>query len=214
MVGVMGVVALLLAGAALVGWQFWQDAGREEPVNNQAPGASTPAAGESPTPSGPPTEEPSQPIEIASATAFDPVGDGGENDEEAVLAIDGDSSTAWQTLTYASRELGDLKPGVGLRLRLDEEQPVGGIELELVGRGTDLQVWAKDSRGLADGAGAGSSVIKPLIGYTKVGETTGAGDELTLIFDFRTDDVIVWLTALPAGTDGYQGGIAEVRLIS
>lgn len=214
MVGVMGVLALLLAGVALVGWQFWQDAGREEPAGSQSPGASTPTSGESPSPSGPPTDVPSEPIAIASATAFDPAGDGGENDEETALAIDGDSSTAWETLTYASRELGDLKPGVGLRLRLDEVQHVGGIELELEGRGTDLQVWAKDSRGLAGGSGADSSADKPLAGYTKVGETTGAGDELTLIFDIRTDDVIVWLTALPAGTDGYQGGLAEVRLIS
>ena len=215
-VGVMAVLALLLAGVALVGWQFWQDAGREEPGNSQSPGASAPTGGESPTPSGPPTDAPSEPLEIASATAFDPLGDGVENDEEAALAIDGDSATAWQTLTYASRELGDLKPGVGLRLRLDEIQQVGGIELELEGRGTDLQVWAKEGRSPSDESGA-QPANKPLAGYTKIGETTGAGDELTLsfeVFDIRTDEVIVWLTALPAGTDGYQGGIAEVRLIS
>jgi len=213
MVGVMAVLALLLAGVALVGWQFWQDAGREEPAGSSTPGADASGSEPSPSPTGPPTDVPSEPIAIAAATAFDPAGDGGENDEEAALAIDGDSSTAWQTLTYASRELGDLKPGVGLRLRLDQVQQVGGIELELEGRGTDLQVWAKDGPSAA-GESGGQTANKPLAGYTKVGETTGAGDQLTLIFDIRTDDVIVWLTALPAGTDGYQGGIAEVRLIS
>ena len=214
LVGVMGVVALLLAGLALVGWQFWQDRNRDSANNGQASGTRSPEDGGSPTESSPPAVAPREPVEIASATAFDPAGDGGENDEDAELAIDGDSSTSWQTLTYASRELGDLKPGVGLRLRLDDVQDIGGIELELVGRGTDLQVWAKDRLGTAGDGDGQPSANKPLAGYTKVGETTGAGDELPLVFDVRTDDVIVWFTALPVGIDGYQGGIAEVGLIS
>lgn len=198
------VVALFVLAAVLVGWQIWQDS-----VRPQGSSTAVTTSG-SPTPSPTPTTTPDVELPLQGATAFDPAGDGEENDAEASAAIDGDPDTAWRTLTYTSRDLGQLKPGVGLQIELAGEQAVGGIELTLVGRGTDLEVWA-------DGAGRATPTAEdPLAGYEKLARVRGAGDELTLRFApaVQTSTVVVWLTAVPSEDTGYRGGVAEVRLVS
>ena len=55
---------------------------------------------------------------IASVTAFDPDGDGEENDDQAAAAVDGDPSTGWSTVCYSSEYLGG-KGGVGLVATFD-----------------------------------------------------------------------------------------------
>jgi serine/threonine-protein kinase len=50
---------------------------------------------------------------IAGVTVFDPDGDNHENDPLAPLAIDGNSTTAWNTVCYGDKYLGG-KGGVGL----------------------------------------------------------------------------------------------------
>ena len=58
------------------------------------------------------------PVEIASVAAYDPDGDGEENDELASAALaDGDPATNWRTVCYARSLMGD-KQGVGLALTL------------------------------------------------------------------------------------------------
>jgi hypothetical protein len=179
-------------GVALLGWTVVTDR-RGEPVTP----ASTPSA--LPTGSLRATPDTPRALRIASAVAFDPLGDGEENDTTAPLAIDGDLATAWTTLTYASRPLGGLKEGVGLQLRLDRTSEVAGVDLQLVGKGSDLRVYTA--------AGAPRS----LKDYRLAAEVLGAGDRLTLRFDppKTADTVLIWLTGLPATADGYQGGIAE-----
>jgi hypothetical protein len=51
-------------------------------------------------------------IHVAGVGAYDPKGDGQENDSEAPLATDGDATTFWHTEHYHSW----YKPGVGLVL--------------------------------------------------------------------------------------------------
>jgi len=58
-------------------------------------------------------------LTFAEARAFDPFGDGGENDDDAGNAIDGDPDTSWRTEGYDSPDITALKPGVGLVLRAD-----------------------------------------------------------------------------------------------
>jgi hypothetical protein len=204
--GIALIAMLFLAGLVLVGWQFWLDRDRA-PAGTAA--TSSPSATPSPSE---PTEPAETPLPVTRAVAFDPAGDGEENDEDAKLAIDGDPATAWRTLTYATRELGDLKPGVGLELRLSGSQPVAGIDLELVGRGTDVQIWAKRPEG-SDTGKAGNG---PLAGYQKLASVRGAGDQATWRFAPAVDtrSVVIWLTALPTSEPGYRGGIAEVLLLS
>jgi hypothetical protein len=154
---------------------------------------------------------------VKSAVAFDPAGDGTENNADAELAIDGDPTTAWTTVTYASRNLGGLKEGVGLQLDLGKEQSLGGIELRLLGRGSDVQVWA--ARTATDPRGTPPETpdpADPLAGYRKLGAFRGASDLVTLRFSpsVTTDQVVIWLKALPPSEGGFRGGVVEATLSS
>ena len=202
----VAVVMLFVLAAALVGWQVWQNSTRPDASENSLNGQNS----SPPNASASPSITPEVPLTLVSATAFDPAGNGEENDSDADLAIDGNPDTSWQTLTYTTRALGDIKPGVGLEIQLDGEQAVGGIELNLVGQGTDLQIWAKEP------GPASPTDSDPLNGYRKLASVPGAGDQLTYRFApaVQTRSVLIWLTGLPAEADGYRGGVAEVRLVS
>ena len=202
------VLALFSTGAVLIAWQVWQNSDRPEPPPTQT----TTGASSTPTPS---TTTTDGPLTIRRAQAFDPSGDAIENDADAGLAIDGDVTTAWTTVTYATRTLGGLKPGVGLQLQLPEQASVGGIELRLVGRGSDLQIWA--ARPATDPRGGPPDTPDPddpLAGYRRLASVRGASDLVTLRFSppINTDEVVIWFKALPAAGDGYQGGVVEATL--
>jgi hypothetical protein len=69
------------------------------------------------------------PLSLAGATAFDPHGDGAENDRLARNVLDGDPGTSWRTEGYNDRDITRLKPGVGLVLTLDSPATVNALEL-------------------------------------------------------------------------------------
>jgi tRNA A-37 threonylcarbamoyl transferase component Bud32 len=69
------------------------------------------------------------PLVIAEASAFDPGGDGAENDELAAHVLDGDPSTSWRTEGYNDRDITRLKPGVGLVLTLESPATLDGVEV-------------------------------------------------------------------------------------
>jgi serine/threonine protein kinase len=114
------VVAVLLTAAVVVGIVLWSslefgagDPATDAPADvaaapaNAAPAddvaAGVPAAGTA----------------IATITAYDPDGDGVENDADAVLAgADGNAATSWGTVCYSSKYLGG-KGGVGLVVSFD-----------------------------------------------------------------------------------------------
>ena len=101
----MVLVVGLLVVALVVALLLWITIGRGEG------GASTettvPAVG-----------VPSAPVSIVDINAFDPEGDGEENDEQAAAAqADGDPETNWRTVCYALPLMGD-KAGVGLVVSL------------------------------------------------------------------------------------------------
>jgi hypothetical protein len=206
--GLLLVLALFSTGAVLVAWQIWQSSDRVEP--SETAGVPAPVASPSPT-----ETVAEGPLRVRRAAVFDPAGDGTENDSDTGLAIDGDPTTAWTTVTYASRNLGGLKDGVGLQLDLGGQQSVGGIELQLVGRGSDVQVWA--ARSATDPRGGPPETpdpADPLAGYKRLAGVRGASDLITWRFApaVSTDRVVIWLKALPPSTDGYQGGVAEATL--
>jgi eukaryotic-like serine/threonine-protein kinase len=110
------VVALLLVAAVVVGMLLWTSMsfGGGDPVT------STTALPET-QPSEPATDDvvPIGPASIATVTAYDPAGDGTENDGDAVLSLaDGNPGTSWPTFCYSSRYMG-AKPGVGLVVTFD-----------------------------------------------------------------------------------------------
>jgi hypothetical protein len=78
----------------------------------------------------------------ATAAAFDPLGDGAENDNTAAAAIDGDRATGWDTESYPE-PLASTKAGVGLILTATG--PISAIEITGT-PGTQYTIaWANES---------------------------------------------------------------------
>jgi serine/threonine-protein kinase len=110
------VVALLLIAGLVVGVLLW---------SSMSFGGGDPVTSTTAMPAPPASEAPSDaaavvgPATIATVTAYDPSGDGTENDADAVLSLaDGNPATSWPTTCYSSRYMGG-KPGVGLVVTFD-----------------------------------------------------------------------------------------------
>jgi hypothetical protein len=131
---------------------------------------------------------------IAAVTAFDPEGTGGEHDEDAPLATDGNASTYWPTESYRS-SLSLQKSGVGLVLERGE----GDIATLTVT--TDTPGFTAEIRsGTAPDA---------------FGETVGASQVVQAETTFELDEtdapyLLVWITELESGS----AHINEVRAAS
>lgn len=191
----IGAVILVLVGVFTL-----LDLSGDDPASPQA----------DPTPTAPASSAaPSGPIAVSQVTDLDPGGDPPEeNPDLAPLAADGDRATTWRTLTYRGRpDLGGLKEGVGLILDLGEVQQVGRVRIDLVGEGTDLSLFA---------ARPGASTPSDVDGLDEVANATDAGERvvLDLARPARTRYLVLWLTSLPAVSDGFRAEVAEVGVFS
>ncbi|MGH3496405.1 MAG: protein kinase family protein [Nocardioidaceae bacterium] len=146
-------------------------------------------------------------LRIATASDFDPLGDGTENPEQAPLAVDGKLGTAWTTVHYDSPRLGNLKPGVGLLLDLGSDQDVTGIRLNFGTSPTALQIKVAPP----------GTTSPPTLGQMRnVATDSAAGPfaSLQLRQPQTTRYVLVWLTSLPSdGAGRYQGVLDEVGVV-
>jgi hypothetical protein len=142
-------------------------------------------------------------IPVAGATVFDPFGDGEpENDQDTPLTIDDDPATAWSTLTYrGSPAFGNLKPGVGLLLDLGDAQSVAAVTVTSTTPGATVEIRTADAP--AD----------DLDGFTAVADGT-VESETEFAFDepVTAQYVLVWITGLVDGPDGFKAEIAEVTV--
>ncbi|KQS66840.1 protein kinase family protein [Modestobacter sp. Leaf380] len=202
---VVGLPLLALAMVIGVGWWFGTNvisaaSSVEDPVGS-TPTFSAPA--ESPAPS----EEPpaAAPLQITAAEVFDPFGDGEpENDDDVPLSYDGDPATSWPTLNYrGSAEFGNLKPGVGVLYDLGSEQALSGVTIATDTPGAVVEVRTGDS---ADGDLESYPVAAG-------GELSGT-DELTFDEAVTTRYVLVWVTGLVSGDEGFSADIAEVTPVA
>ncbi len=197
---VVGLPLLALALVVGVGWWFGTNvisaaSSVDDPVGS-TPSVSAPATSDAPA------EEPAAtPLQITAAQVFDPFGDGEpENDDDVPLSYDGDPSTSWSTLNYrGSADFGNLKPGVGVLYDLGTEQALSGITLSTDTPGATVEVRTGDS---ADG---------DLDSYpvAAAAELTGT-DDLTFDAPVTTRYVLVWVTGLVPGDDGFSADVSEV----
>jgi hypothetical protein len=146
-------------------------------------------------------------LPVASATGFDPEGegdaDGAENDNRAGLAVDGDPGTVWHTNTYLDPfGPSGLKNGVGLLIELAEPADVTEIVVQPRGGATDLQLRVAEEKG------------RVLSDFTRVDADRNVDRRVTLRPQqpVTARFVLIWLTAVPAVDGGYRGEIAEVSL--
>jgi serine/threonine-protein kinase len=125
-----------------------------------------------------------KPVAIASAQAFDPGGDGHENDASAPLAIDGDPATAWRTEGYNDRDITKLKDGVGLIVRLDRSSSIDAVELDSPSNGWKVAIYVADGSPTSlDGWGAPAATPDPL----------GSGQNTIDLDGAKGDSVLIWI---------------------
>lgn len=174
---------------------------------NLGSGASPGAGGE---PSADSTE-----YTISGADDFDPSKDGGSDDEnpnQLGLAYDGQTDTAWQTLTYLNdSRLGRLKPGVGIVFDLGQPVDVGAVELTLQGSPTGVQIRTPTDDSTS------SAPMDSQASWTTVASNPAAGTSVTLPIktDVNTRYLLVYFTSLPnIGGNNYRGGLAEISVVS
>lgn len=193
------VFAVLVVGTALLAYLMGQGGAR-----------STGPAAPPRSPSTSVTPTSLRPIPIRGATSFDPYpGSGDENPNLVPLAIDGDPSTAWETLNYFNNPaLGGLKGGVGLVLDLGSVRDIGRVTVTLQGSPTSLQLRAAPP---SDQTAPMQSANQ----YRRLGTVRRAGTKAVFALKqpVATRYVLIWLTSLPPdGPNTYRGRVAEVKV--
>jgi hypothetical protein len=145
------------------------------------------------------------PVMGLTATDLDPQGeDGSENPEDAPLTVDGDPLTAWTTVSY-EQQFGPagLKTGVGLVVDLHEERQVTAVDLTFTGEPTGVELYLTDAP------------PTDVVGLEPAAADTAADASVSLELEQPTAGryLAVWLTRLPAASDGgFRGGVAEVQV--
>ncbi len=138
-------------------------------------------------------------LTIVGANAFDPApGDGDEHNEELANLTDGSVATTWRTQQYTNSRFGNLKPGVGLVIRLDEWRPVNRLSVVSPRRGWTAEVVAA-SVAATDRFGWGPAITRA----TATGATT--------VFELggqRASVLLLWITDLGSGQNSTE--IAEI----
>jgi eukaryotic-like serine/threonine-protein kinase len=151
-------------------------------------------------------------IAVASATDFDPDGDGEEHSEEIGFAIDGNpTGTAWTTETYETgpeviKEAVGGPSGVGLYLDAEREVAAGSLEVRSAEPGWDLTVY-----------GAAGSPPEDLDGWTEIGGQTDMETHQTVELDSggeRFRYYLLWITKLAETDDGFAVEISDARLFT
>ena len=154
-IGVLVAVGLAVGGVLWASIQFGSDESA----------SSTTVLPDEPLTSDEPTDEvPAGPAVIRTITAFDPDGDGTENDDLAVEALAGNPSTAWTTVCYSSQFMGG-KRGVGLVVSF-EEPATAALSVDILSAPYQVQFFTSakqqaprsiDGWGIALSAEAGQS---------------------------------------------------------
>jgi hypothetical protein len=135
---------------------------------------------------------PSVRVKLSGVGAYDPDGDGHENDELAPLAVDDNASTLWKTERYRSFR----KTGVGLVLDAGKPRPVNRVlvSTDSAGASAEIEVGSKPH-----GPFHRVTAVKPLNGTTR----------FKLAARTKGRYIVVWVTALP--TTAPEAHITEVR---
>jgi serine/threonine protein kinase len=152
------------------------------------------------------------PAQIATITAYDPDGDGVENDDDATLSgADDDASTFWRTVCYESQYMG-AKRGVGLVVSFDEPTQQE-LSVAILSAPYQVQFFATDT-----------DVVPPTLdGWgTPLGETTFAGNPSTVTSGVPAapaQHMLIMLNELGpddscTGSNPYRGRLGEIELTS
>ena len=139
-----------------------------------------------------------EPLAILKVEAYDPEGDGQENNNLTPKIYDGDKGTGWFSENYRTDTFGGLKKGLGVIVDLGPNKKPQSVELNIP-HPADIEVYVgPDNR---------------LEGATKIGEKADADGNVT--FDVPADVsgqyIVVWFTKLtPDENDKRRAWLDEV----
>jgi hypothetical protein len=134
----------------------------------------------------------------ATVSDFDPYGDGEEHSDEASLAADGNTSTAWTTENYTSSLELQGKAGVGLVFDLGDSVEVSSVKITGL-EDLELEVRASDQPGDDETS------------FEEIDSSDGTDAVETMEFEaVEARYWLVWITSLPGDTSG-TASIAEVE---
>ena len=132
-------------------------------------------------------------VRLTGTDAYDPEGDGHENDDLAPLAVDGDPATFWKTEHYTKRF---FKKGVGLVLDAGRSLGLSQVVVKTDERGSSAQIQLGNNPA---GPFHAVSANRPLTGTTTYTLNKGAAGRY----------IVIWITALPQ--DLGEAHVTEVR---
>jgi len=128
------VVALIVLATVLRG--VFSDVGG--PLDKDELGLNTPSTSTTSDPS-------AGNVKPVRATVFSPGGEA-DNPADAGKAIDGSTTSAWQTDTYSDAvPFPNFKNGVGLMLQLPQPTAIGSVSIDLNSTGTSIQIRSAQS---------------------------------------------------------------------
>ncbi len=142
-------------------------------------------------------------LEVTGAAAFDPAGDGSENNELASYIADDDPDTAWRTEGYDNRDITHLKPGVGIVVTLAESASLDRLELQSRTNDWRIVVYVA-STPASDLAGWG----EPVAATRGLRSGTNAVD----LHGARGAAVLIWIVDRGDGQGRAPAEIQEARL--
>ena len=146
-----------------------------------------------------PTTTASQPlaqaVKLSAVGAYDPEGDGHENDDLATLAVDADPATFWKTEHYTK---GFFKKGVGLVLDAGRPRTISKV------------IVSTDSAGSRALIQVGRNPNGPFRSVSAEQSLSGA-TTFTLAKGSAGRYVVVWITELPQAIG--EAHVTEVRAV-
>jgi len=150
-------------------------------------------------------------VALESATAYDPEGDGHEEDELAKYAIDGNAETAWSTEHYDSETFEGTKegpdPGVGIYVTTKADVTPAKMVIHSPTPGWDAQIFAAPS-GPPEGIEEWGEAV---------GEVQNASkeEEVQLHLGQAAKYFLIWFTKASPASDQegrFQVEISDVKL--
>lgn len=140
--------------------------------------------------------------QVIEVTSYDPFGDGEENADQVLFAIDSDEETAWTTASYRKADMSG-KAGVGLLLDLGSAQDVYGIDIDFIA-GHTAEIYVLNSPEPDFATAAKFADIDPNEASSSIGSPNPVSGRY----------VLIWLTPdLPTADSGeFQGGISEIKV--
>lgn len=140
-----------------------------------------------------------EPLAIASVEDFDPQGDGRERPDLVAQALT-PPAEAWRTERYATADFGNLKPGVGILMRLPAPALARQIVIDSPTPGARFEVLGPE----------GVGGLRPRLGG---GTFAGAEQVVSLEADEPSDELVLWITGLVPDEDGrFAAGVGQVQL--